>query len=112
MKCFDTLLSPLETRVLFILWEHKQMRVREIYLIVKKEQKVAITSIAVMLDRLHCKGIVERKVEKARGGVRYLYFPLKTRKELEQCVIEDTVNSIIEKFGDTAVSYFCKRFKK
>lgn len=112
MKCFDILLSPLETQVLFILWKHKEMRVREIFLIVKKDKKVAITSIAVMLDRLHDKGIVERKVEKARGGVRYIYFPLKSRKELERCVIEDSVNSMIERFGDTAVSYFSERFKK
>jgi predicted transcriptional regulator len=112
MKCFDVILSPLETQVLFILWKHKEMRVREIFVIIKKDQKVALTSIAVMLDRLHCKGIVERKVERARGGVRYVYFPLKTRKELERCVLEDSVNSMIERFGETAVSYFSERFKK
>ena len=109
---FESVLSPLESDILKIIWPNKAMKVREIYSILKKDRKVALSSIAVILDRLHEKRIVDRKIETGRGGVRYIYFPLQSKKEFEKTVIEKTVDSLIQKFGSTAVSYFNERFKK
>ncbi len=109
---FDSVLSPLEAEILKVIWPDKPMRVREIYNVLKKDNKVALSSVAVLLDRLHERKIVGRKVETGRGGVRYLYFPLQNEAEFEKSVIDKTVNSLIEKFGSTAVSYFNERFKK
>ena len=47
---FDSLLSPLEQEVLQVLWPAKSLRVREIHEKLKK--KVALSSVAVILDRL------------------------------------------------------------
>ena len=107
---FNALLSPLESDVLGILWPDKSMRVREIHQMLKR--KVALSSVAVILDRLHDKGIVSRSIETARGGVRYLYHPMQDQKEFEKSVVEKTVNRLIETFGSTAVSYFNERFRK
>ncbi|MBI4146217.1 BlaI/MecI/CopY family transcriptional regulator [Candidatus Woesearchaeota archaeon] len=107
---FDALLSPLEGDVLGILWPDKKLRVREIHQ--KLKRKVALSSVAVILDRLHDKGIVARKVETARGGVRYIYFPTQDKAEFEKSVVEKTVNRLIETFGSNAVSYFNDRFKR
>jgi len=109
---FESVLSPLEADVLRIIWPNKSMKVREIYTILKKDRMVALSSIAVILDRLYESGIVNRSIETGRGGIRYLYFPLKDKREFEETVIEKTVNSLIEKFGSTAVSYFNERFNK
>ncbi len=108
---FDVL-SPLESDVLDVLWPDRQMRVRDIYKLLRKERKVALTSIAVILDRLFEKGVVDRKIEAARGGLRYMYFPKKNRKQFETSVVEETVNKLISKFGEVAVSYFNERFVK
>ena len=112
MKNMEQILSPLEQDVLQHLWPNKTMRVREIYQLLSPKRKVALSSIAVILDRLHEKGIVDRKVETARGGLRYLYFPKQDRKAFEKSVIEGAVNKLIDKFGTTAVSYFNDRFSK
>ena len=106
---FDSLLSPLEGDVLKILWPSQKMRVREIH--DKLKRKVALSSVAVILDRLHDKHIVAREIETARGGVRYVYYPTKDRKAFEKSVVEKTVNKLIDTFGPTAVSYFNERFK-
>lgn len=106
---FDVL-SPLEGDVLNVLWPDRRMRVRDIYRLLRKERKVALTSIAVILDRLFEKGVVDRKIEPARGGLRYVYFPKKDRKQFEKSVVEETVNKLIGKFGDVAVAYFNERF--
>ena len=105
-------LSPLESAVLCCLWQKEHMYVRDLYNCLKKERKVALTSIAVILDRLHKKGLVERVIETSRGGFRYLYSASKDEKEFERTMVENTVNTLISKFGKTALSYFNERFSK
>ena len=109
---FDSLMSPLENDVLKILWPDKKMRVREIHDKLKANRKVALSSVAVICDRLHDKGIVAREIETARGGVRYVYYPAQDKSAFEKSVVEKTVNNLIETFGPTAVSYFNDRFRK
>lgn len=111
-KKFDSVLSPLESDVLKVIWPDKEMKVREIYKILKPKRKVALSSIAVILDRLFEKKVVDRKIETGRGGIRYLYFPKQNKQQFETSVIDSAVNSLIEKFGHTAVSYFNERFSK
>lgn len=107
---FESMLSPLERSVLDVLWPDKKMRVREIH--ARLKSKVALSSVAVILDRLHEKGIVSRDIETARGGARYIYQPSKSKKEFEKSIVEGAVNKLIETFGATAVSYFNDRFKE
>lgn len=107
---FESVLSPLEQDVLKVLWPDSRMKVRHIYEKLRPERKVALSSVAVILDRLFSKGVVDRKVETGRGGIRYVYFPLHDRKQFERSVIESTVNGLIGKFGSSAVSYFSERF--
>jgi len=103
-------LSPLEKDVLTILWLRKSMKVRDIYNILKKKRKVALSSVAVILDRLYERNVVKRRIETARGGIRYIYSPRQDKGGFEKSVIEITVNKLIERFGSRAVSYFNERF--
>lgn len=105
-------LSPLEQDILNRLWPDKHLKVREIYVLLKRTRQVALTSIAVALDRLYSRGIVNRTIKTGRGGLRYVYFPRKTKKEVEKTVLESTVNTLIDTFGSTAVAYFNERFKE
>ncbi len=105
-------LSPLEQDILKQLWSNKNLKVRQLYDILKQNRSVALTSIAVTLDRLHTRGVVDRNVRKGRGGLQYIYFPKKTKQEFEKSMIDTAVNSIIEKFGSAAISYFEERFEK
>jgi len=105
-------LSPLEQEVLKCLWDKEKMYVREMYNCLKGKRKVALTSIAVILDRLHKKGLVERTVETSRGGFRYLYGAAKNQVEFEKHMVENAVNGLITRFGKSALSYFNERFAK
>ncbi|MDP3727891.1 MAG: BlaI/MecI/CopY family transcriptional regulator [bacterium] len=109
---FKSVLSPLEYGALQLLWKYKKMRVREICEHLQSSRDVAVSSVAVILDRLHEKGVVGRDVETGKGGLRYIYYPLKDQKQFETSIIEMSVNSLIEKFGKSAVSYFNQRFSK
>ena len=109
-KGMETFLSPLESDVLNVLIEKKTARVRDIYLILKSERKVALTSIAVILDRLYDKKIVKREVETGKGGLHYIYSVDKSKADFERSMIDKIVNELITNFGDTAVTYFNEKF--
>lgn len=111
-KGLQTLLSPLECDILEVLWKKEDAKVRDIYKVVRKKRKVALTSIAVILDRLHKRNLVMRKIESGRGGYHYIYGVKISRNDFEQSIIEKTVNKLIESFGSNAVNYFNERFKK
>lgn len=108
---FDVL-SPLEKDILKKLWPDNKLRVRQIFEKLKKKRKLALTSVAVLLDRLYEKKIVDRKIETARGGARYVYFPKKDKNSFEKSIIEKTVNKLIHSFGENATAYFEGRFAK
>lgn len=107
---YDSVLSPLESDILKVMWPDKKLKVRQVYEKLKGKRTVALTSIAVILDRLHDKSIVERDVETGRGGLRYIYYPKTDKAEFEKSIVESTVNKLIARFGNTAVSYFNDRF--
>jgi len=111
-KGMESFLSPLESEVLTVLWSNEQMRVREIYEKLKDKRSVALTSIAVILDRLHKKKIVKRQIESGRGGNHYIYAVQKTKADFEATVLDATVNKLIDNFGSVAVNYFNERFSK
>jgi len=106
----EFILSPLESNILDLLWPDKTLKVREIYNKLKKKRKVALSSVAVILDRLHKKNIVDRKRENVRGGFRYLYYPTIGKKQFEVSIVENSVNKLINEFGNTAINYFNQRF--
>lgn len=105
-------LSPLETDTLLILWKLEKARTREIYRIMKRNRNVALTSVAVTLDRLHKKDIVVRTIENGRGGGHYIYSPKTSRQDFEESVVDNAVNKLINNFGPVAANYFYKRFSK
>jgi predicted transcriptional regulator len=111
-KGLETLMGPLECDILEFLWKKKNARVRDIYKVVKKKRKVALTSVAVILDRLHERNLVSRKVETGRGGHHYIYSAKISRNDFIYSIIEKTVNKMIECFGPIATNYFKERFGK
>ncbi|MDI6721385.1 MAG: BlaI/MecI/CopY family transcriptional regulator [Candidatus Aenigmarchaeota archaeon] len=109
-KGIHSLLSPLETDILLLLWKLEQAKVKDIHKMLKR--KAALTSVAVTLDRLHQKGVVSRTVEKGLGGGHYIYCPKSTRHEFEESVIDHTVNRLMNNFGAVAANYFHRRFSR
>lgn len=102
-------LSPLENNIMRVLWKNENMRVRDVQK--KLGKNVPLTSVAVLLDRLHDKKIVSRKASIGQGGNHYIYSPLLTQENFQRSIVEETVDKLIDAFGPAAVSYFDERFK-
>ena len=103
-------LSPLEADIIKSLLPNKKYRTRDIYALVRN--KASKSSVSVILDRLYQKGLVKRDVENAKGGIRFVYSLEQNNERFEKRVVENVVNSIIQKFGPKAVVYFNESLKK
>jgi predicted transcriptional regulator len=103
-------LGPLEKDILEVLWDKGKLRVRDIFDILKVDKKVAHTSVAVLLDRLHQKNLVTREIETCRGGYRYIYTPISNKEEFQKKIMQGAIDKLISQFGTAAVSYFDERF--
>ncbi len=100
-------LSPLENGILNVLWKSSEgMRVRDIY---AKLKSVPLTSIAVILDRLHAKGAVVRESEKGRGGTRYIYSAV-PKESFQRSIVAGAMDRLVENFGQIAVNYFNEKY--
>ncbi len=105
-------LSPLESFIMQVLKLDKKYSSQKIYEMVRKKKKVSRNSIPVILNRLYTKELLTRETETARGGIRFLYQLQLNKERFERRVVENTINTLIKKFGDKAVVYFNESISK
>lgn len=72
--------GPLEESVLASLWELGRASTREVHERVAAVSDLAYTTTATVLDRLHTKGLVNRK----REGKSFIYWPRVSREATER----------------------------
>lgn len=109
----QSILSPLESDVMHVLWKKKRAKVREIHAELRKQKKtVALTSVAVILDRLYERKVVSRTTQTGRGGTHYIYSASTSKEEFEKSIVDSMVEKMIGSFGSVAVNYFNERFAK
>lgn len=108
----DPKLSPLEHDALTILRRNNRMLVRDVHASLCHKRRVAHTSVAVILDRLRQKGLAERTAQSCRGGTRYWYRPKTQKKQFAKRALDFAVQSLVERFGSTAITYFEERFSR
>ena len=97
-------LGELEASVMKSVWELDTGDVKAIHKHVNIEKKVAITTVATILDILHTKGLVYRELNRS-PAIKYMYRPALNRKEFEKTVVKDVIRGLFESFGETTVSY-------
>ena len=91
------------------LWEAESpLSVREFQGKISKSHRVAVTTIATILDRLHSKGIVARELIRA-GGPHYIYSARLTEDEFRQCVVDNVMGTLLRGFNDVTVAYLSEK---
>ncbi|MCJ7651531.1 MAG: BlaI/MecI/CopY family transcriptional regulator [Candidatus Lokiarchaeota archaeon] len=95
-------LGPLELAIMQIMWSNKSSTVREIYEILNKERKIALTTISTTMNRLFNKGFLTREVDTGKGGLFYIYKVKETKSHFEKKVSENLASQIVKSYGNKA----------
>jgi predicted transcriptional regulator len=82
-------LGELERRAMEVVWQKRELSVRDLYDELKR--RWAYTTLMTTLDRLHKKGILNRRKE----GRAFFYSPRITRSQLEQGIASDLIDSLL-----------------
>ena len=102
-------MGGLEADIFECLWQGKDLKTcRHVYGLVKKKNNVAYTTISVTLDRLYSRGLVEREIEKGKGGLKYRYGAKLSREELANRISKKFVNFLKATFGEPSIAYLRK----
>jgi predicted transcriptional regulator len=83
-------LGRLERKVMEALWRSGgEMSVREVHL--SFEERIAYTTLMTTLDRLHKKGLLDRR----KDGRAFLYVPRVSRADFKRGIREDIVEGLL-----------------
>ena len=105
-KELEAILGPLEADVLNVVYEmEKPVKVREVYEKMKRERKIAYTTIMSTMNTLFEKGLLDRRIVGGRGGHLYVYWPKMSRTEIERSAVKQIIDSLVKNFGEAVTLY-------
>jgi len=115
-KKLEAFLGPLETNIVETIWSSKKrpMTVREVLEILKKKKPIAYTTVMNTMDRLYEKGLLDRRIEKGKGGVYcyYVYWPKLEEQKFKEAAVSEVLNSLIENFDELVTNCLIERAAK
>jgi len=104
-KALEAFLGPLEASVMESIWTAKApITVREIHDVLKKNKKIAYTTVMSTMDRLFEKGLLDRRIEKGRGGLYYVYWPPLEKQSFQKSAVREVLASLIGNFGEVVTN--------
>jgi predicted transcriptional regulator len=95
--------SPIEVRLLELLWKLKKATSIEIQ---ETCPDLSVACVAGTLDRLVKSGFVKKEADKSTKRVRFFYSPTGTKKEAETKISERILESLVDTFGTSVVDAF------
>ena len=101
-------LGQLEQRIMDIVFECKNCSARDVLTKLERHKKLAYTTVATILQRLHDKGLLNRK-ESTAG---HIYSPKLTKEKYTKNVAQSFLKNFINSFGDIGIASFADSIDK
>ncbi|MFQ6087998.1 MAG: BlaI/MecI/CopY family transcriptional regulator [Candidatus Methanofastidiosia archaeon] len=105
------MLGPLEREVLAVMNSLGEGTIREIYEEMRKNKKIAYTTVSTTLERLFDKGYLSRTSMTGRGGTKHVYSLRKVKRKLARMFVNE-FTSIFGKGGVSALHAELERLEK
>lgn len=96
------ILGPLEEEIMEYVWSNDQAAVRDVWMVIKKNRKIAYTTVMTVMDRLYKKKMLKRKHKKNA----YIYRAAVDKETFTRETTASVVESLLLQFGDAAIAQF------
>lgn len=104
---YKKVLGPLEADIMEVMWVRHSSTAREVYDTLKKrDNSTRRSTISIMMNRLCDRGLLEKKIDKGRGGLRYVYTTRVKREDFDRKVVEKVMGGLMETFKETTFTYW------
>jgi predicted transcriptional regulator len=99
----------LEAAIVEELWKSdRALSVKEFHEKILRSRKVAVTTVATILDRLYRKGILTRKLVK-EGGPHYLYSSRLSEDQFKHAIVNNVMGALLRGFNEVTVAYLAEK---
>ncbi|AEC51090.1 hypothetical protein PNA2_0172 [Pyrococcus sp. NA2] len=112
-KGIKAVLPSLEAEIMEYMWEIKEGTAGEVYEYLKtKHPEIRRSTVSIIMNRLCEKGLLTRRMERGRGGIRYVYMITTTREEFERKIVEKIIDTLLANFREATYAYISKKIRK
>jgi len=108
----QTVLSPLESEVMGIMWREKSATARTVYTLLKSKHSVNRPTVTAAMNSLCKRGLLKKTISKGRGGLRYVFKVQISRRRFEREVVGKVIDSLLESYKKTAKKQMREKLKQ
>jgi len=102
-------LPPLEAEIMEFMWAVGESTARQVYEHMKKKHpEIRRSTVSILMNRLCERGLLRRRVESGRGGMRYVYSITTTREEFERKVVQSILDALLNNFREATYAYLSR----
>ncbi len=94
-------IGSLEADVLTVVWEYKRVRVRDVYETLRKQRKIAYTTVMTVMNNLVKKDLLTQD----RTNTAYIYTPAIAETKVTQTILDSVVKRLFGGRRNVAVSH-------
>ncbi|QTD39798.1 BlaI/MecI/CopY family transcriptional regulator [Sporosarcina sp. Te-1] len=93
--------GPLEAKIMDILWDAEELRIREVQQILEREKLTSFNTVMTVMNRLVEKNILQKRTE----GRSSVYKPVQSRMEFLNSQSKEMTHELMDEFGNVVVSH-------
>ncbi len=94
-------LGSLEADILAIIWERERVTVRDVYETLRKQRKIAYTTVMTVINNL----VKKKLLNQDRSGIAFVYTPAIAGNEVASTILDSVVDKLFRGRSNVAVSH-------
>jgi len=107
----QTVLSPLESEIMTIMWREKRATARTVHTLIKNRHNVNRSTVNTVMNSLCKRGLLSSSISRGKGGLRYVYKTKLSRGKFEREVVEKVLDSLLSSYPKTAKKMMREKLK-
>ncbi|MFA5572980.1 MAG: BlaI/MecI/CopY family transcriptional regulator [Candidatus Bathyarchaeia archaeon] len=103
----------MEASILQTVWcsKRRPITVREVLYELQKKKSIAYTTVMNTMDRLYEKDLLDRKIQKSKGGayLYYVYWPKLEEANFKEVAVRQVLGSLMDNFDELVTTCLVER---